>query len=318
MNENPLVCLLAYDGLPLFEVGIATEVFGLPRPEFDAWYNFKIVAVEPGMLSATGGIRIEAAHDLSLLGQASLIIAPGWRGPDRPLPAELVDALKAAHRRGARIASICSGVFMLAACGFLDGKSATTHWRHVEKLQKHYPEIKVLPDVLYVDEGSILTSAGSAAGIDLCLHIVRHDFGSEVANMVARRLVLPAHREGGQAQFIPRPVPKERGGKIAPLMDEIRLKLDEDWSVNKMALAAGLTPRTLLRRFQDSAGESPLAWVTAERVERAKELLETTAIGVTEIAEATGFGAPETLRHHFRRKVGTSPLQYRSSFTAGP
>ncbi len=315
MDKRPLVCVIVYDGLPLFELGIATEVFGLPRPEFDHWYDYKIIAVEPGMLTATGGIRIEADYDLTALEEASLIIVPGWRGPEAPLPVGVGEALLAAHKRGARIASICSGVFMLAACGFLDGKRATTHWRHVGKLEKYYPEIETLPDVLYVDEGNILTSAGSAAGIDLCLHIVREDFGSDVANKVARRLVLPAHREGGQAQFIPRPVPKERGGKIAPLLDEVRLALDEQWTVDRMAQAAGLTPRTLLRRFQDSAGESPLAWVTSERVERAKELLETTKLGVNEIAEATGFGAPETLRHHFKRRVGTSPLQYRGSFS---
>lgn len=315
MNKNPLVCVLAYDGLPLFELGIATEVFGLSRPEFDTWYDYKIVAGEPGPLTATGGIRIEAEYDLTHLEQASLIIVPGWRGPEAPVPFGLAKALIAAHQRGVRIASICSGVFLLAACGFLGGKKATTHWRHVAKLEKFYPEIVVQPDVLYVDEGQILTSAGSAAGIDLCLHIVRQDFGSDVANKVARRLVLPAHREGGQAQFIPRPVPKERGGKIAPLLDEVRLRLNEDWSVDRMASTAGLTPRTLLRRFHDTAGESPQAWVTAERVERAKELLETTGLGVTEIAEATGFGAPETLRHHFKRRVGTSPLNYRSQFS---
>lgn len=316
MGQQPLVCVLAYEGLHLFELGIATEVFGLPRPEFDTWYDFEVVATKPGPLQAIGGVRIEATHDLSRLRAASLIIVPGWRGrTGDDVPAELVRCLCEAVASGARIASICSGVFLLAACGFLDGKKATTHWQHAKGLQANFPAIQVDPNVLYIDEGNILTSAGSAAGLDLCLHIVRQDFGADKANSVARRLVLPAHREGGQAQFIPRPVPKKRGGQIAPLMDEVRAKLNEDWSVDRMAALSGFAPRTLLRRFHATTGESPLAWLTSERVERAKELLETTDLGVSEIAETCGLGAPETLRHHFKKRVGTAPLQYRAQFS---
>lgn len=314
-TKKPLVCVLAYQGLHLFELGIATEVFGLPRPEFDNWYDFEIVAVEEGPLSAIGGVTVEAVADMGRLAEASLIIVPGWRGrtPDS-VSDELKAAIQKAVSSGARIASICSGVFLLAACGLLDDRSATTHWQHVEKLEELYPNIQVDPDVLYIDEGSVLTSAGSAAGLDLCLHIVRRDYGAEKANAVARRLVLPAHREGGQAQYIPRPVAKQRGGQIAPLMDDVRRALNEDWTVARMAAQAGLTPRTLLRRFQDTVGESPLAWVTAERVERAKELLETTNLDIAEIANASGLGAPETLRHHFKKYVGTAPTHYRAQF----
>ncbi|HSK95099.1 MAG TPA: DJ-1/PfpI family protein, partial [Euzebyales bacterium] len=201
------VAAIAYDGLCTFEFGIAVEVFGLPRPELDLdWYEFMVCAAEPGPLHATGGVRVAADHGLAAVAGAGTVVVPGWRDPDEPPPPALVDALLRAHARGARLLSICSGVFVLAATGLLDGRPATTHWRYAERLARRHPRITVLPDVLYVDDGELLTSAGSAAGIDLCLHVVRRDHGAHVAAQVARRLVSAPHRDGGQAQFVPRPL----------------------------------------------------------------------------------------------------------------
>ncbi|MFD0981932.1 transcriptional regulator FtrA [Tropicimonas aquimaris] len=313
-DVGPLVCLLAYDGLCTFEFGIGVEVFGLPRPEFDPWYRFRTVAVDEGPLRATGGVTVEATHDLSALSEADLILVPGWRGVDAPVPEALVMALRAAHDRGARVASICSGVFVLAAAGLLDHRRATTHWRYVETLSERHPDIEVDADVLYIDDGSVLTSAGSAAGLDLCLHIVRSDWGARHANAVARRLVLHAHRDGGQRQFVQAPVPQGRGGRIAPLLDRILGGLAEDWPVARMADLAGLSPRTLTRRFHATVGDTPLGWLTSMRVAHAAMLLETTDATLTDIALASGFGSPESFRREFSRLKGLPPSRYRAAF----
>lgn len=312
------VAILAYDQLCMFEFGIAVEVFGLPRPEFAHldWYSYEIVGIEPGPYRSTGSISVEAPHDLSRLENADLIVVPGWRGAKQPVPKPLIDALRAAHARGARIATLCSGVFVPAAAGLLDDRRATTHWRYADLLSEAYPRITVEPDILYVEDGTLFTAAGSAAGIDLCLHIVRQDFGAAVANTVARRLVLPAHREGGQQQYVDRPVPRERRGRIGPLLDTLRGRLDEDWSIARMAELARLSERTLIRHFNDGTGLSPLNWLIAERVERCKELLETTALDLDAIAAAAGFRTPETLRHHFRSRTGISPSAFRRAFAA--
>ncbi len=310
-NANPpLVCILTYNNLCMFEFGIALEVFALPRPELSQWYDYKVIATKSGKINGMGGVSIAASHDLTLLAQATLIVVPGWSG-------EVSDALRVAltnaHANGVRIATICSGVFLPAACGLLSGKKATTHWRYAQKLQQEYPDIKVNPDVLYIDEGLMLTSAGSAAGLDLCLHIVRNDFGHKVANIVARRLVLPVYREGGQAQFVPRPIIKNND-LFSPLLDEIRSTLNEDWPVKRMTDKAAISSRTLLRRFKDATGESPLTWITMERLALVRELLETTKLNINQIANASGFISPELLRHHFKRHYQLSPLRYRSQF----
>lgn len=317
---NRLVVALAYDRLCTFEFGIVTEVFGLPRPEMGPdWYRFAVCAVEPGPLRATGGFRIMADGGLDLLEEAGTIVIPGWRNAlSEPVPPALITALRKAHVRGARLMSICSGVFVLAAAGLLAGKRATTHWRYVEQLSEAYPDIRVEPNVLYLDEGSVLTSAGSAAGIDLCLHVVRRDFGTEAANRIARRLVVPPHREGGQAQFVERPVPPSREGqRFGPLFDRMRARLAEDQPVDALAAEAGMSRRTFLRRFKAATGMPPGEWLLAERLLRARELLETTAHSIDDIAAATGFGSPATLRHHFRARLGTSPAAYRGRFADG-
>lgn len=211
---------------------------------------------------------------------------------------------------------MCSGAFVLAAAGLLDGRRATTHWRYFPALAARYPELTLVPDVLYVDEGSVLTAAGSAAGLDLCLHLIRKDWGADAANKVARRLVVPPHRAGGQAQYVDRPVAAERAGgsRLAALLDQVRAALDQDWPVGRLAREAAVSPRTLHRRFQDSCGMSPGAWLLAERLARARDLLESSSLPIDDVAAACGFGAVATMRHHFRRALGTSPALYRHSF----
>jgi len=252
---------------------------------------------------------------LSLLQQAGTIVIPGWRDPSEPPSREIVRALQRAHRRGARLCSICSGVFVLAAAGLLDGRRATTHWKYVEQLRARHPLIEVEPDALYVDEGQVLTSAGSAAGLDMLLHLVRRDHGARVANQVAQRLVLPPHREGGQAQFIARPVAQDERGRLARLLDFLRAHLETPHTLASLAAKAAMSPRTLQREFRAATGLAPYQWLMRERVGRARELLETTRLPPARIAQLAGLKSEESLRHHFRRQVGTAPARYRKQFT---
>ncbi|WP_431301830.1 transcriptional regulator FtrA [Sediminicoccus sp. BL-A-41-H5] len=314
-TTGPLVVALAYDGLCTFEFAIVAEIFGLPRPEMGpGWYRFATAAVEPGPLRAHGGLRFEAEGGPELLERADLIVVPGWKGADVPVPAELAAMLRRAWERGARLASICSGAFVLAATGLLDGRQAATHWRYAEALAARHPSLTVNASVLYVEEGRVLTSAGSAAGLDLMLHIVRADFGLAAANSVARRLVLPAHRRGGQAQFIERPVPPAREGRLSALLDAVRAEPGRDWTVAAMAREAAMSPRTFLRRFIATTGLPPAEWVAAARVEEARRLLETTRLPVEEIALRAGFGNALALRRHFRARIGLAPRAYREGF----
>lgn len=311
-SKAPLVCAIAYDGLCTFEFGIAVEIFALPRPEFDSWYRYATVKAEPGPIRGTGGITIDAEGTLDLLHDASLIVVPGWRGANAPVPPALCVALQSAHARGTRIASICSGVFVLAAAGLLDGKIATTHWRYTDLLATRFPNVTVDPDVLFVEADGIYTSAGSAAGLDLGLHIVRQDFGAQAASSVARRLVLPAQRDGGQRQFVPRPMPKMRlGSNLAALQDRIRGSIDEDWPIARMARCAGTSDRTLARRFHEETGSTPTHWLKAERISRAAELLENGKMPLSDVWEACGFGSAETFRREFRKMMGVPPVKYR-------
>ncbi len=313
--RRPLVVALVYDGLCTFEFAIAAEIFGLPRPELGpGWYRFAAAAIEPGPLRAQGGLRVATDGGLGLLRQADLIVVPGWKGNAVPVPARLLRALHRAHARGARLASICSGAFVLAATGLLDGKRVATHWRYAEALAAMHPRCRVDAQVLYVEEGRILTSAGSAAGIDLMLHVVRKDFGVAAANSVARRLVVAAHRTGGQAQFIERPVPPPHEGRFSHLLDRVRADPAADWPVRRLATLAAMSPRTLLRRFVETTGLAPGDWVTSVRVEEARRLLETSALGLDRIAALAGFGSTATLRHHFRRRLRLTPRDYRERF----
>jgi len=313
-RRRHLVAALAYDGLCTFEFGIVVELFGLHRPELEDWYEFVVCSTERRPLSAIGGIQVVPSAGLSVLSRANTIVIPGWRDVDERPPQVLIDALLKAHRRGARLVSICSGIFVLAAAGLLNGRRATTHWRHAEQMRRMYPGVKLEPDVLYVDEGSVLTSAGSAAGMDLGLHIVRRDFGARVANQVARRLIMPPHREGGQAQFIPAPVGDEERPWLAHLFDWAQRRLQDDLSVERLAKQALMSKRTLSRRFAEAAGVSPGEWVIGLRVSRAKDLLETSSKSIDQIATVCGFGSAASLRHHFRHRVQMSPAAYRARF----
>jgi AraC family transcriptional regulator, transcriptional activator FtrA len=314
---NPIVVALAYPGLCAFEFSCAAEVFGLSRPEVGAgWYRFETCALGGRSVTGQYGIRMKPAGGLDRLAAAGTIIIPGWQGIDVPVPEAIVDGLRKAHARGARLVSICSGAFVLAAAGLLDGRRATTHWRYAELLRSRYPKIRVDPRVLYVDAGQLLTSAGSAAGLDLCLHLVRRDYGPAVANQVARRLVIAPHRDGGQAQFLERPVeraPQPRS--ISALMDTIRRRLAQPLRIGELARLAAMSERTFMRRFRAATGLSPADWITRVRVDEARDLLESTALSIDVIAERCGLGTATTLRHHFRKKVGIGPIEYRKRFS---
>ena len=315
---GPLVAVLAYDGLCTFEFGVAFEVFGLSRPEMGRdWYRYAVCGIEPGPFNAAGGLIVNATTDRAVLRKADLIVVPGWRAIDAPVPKPLIADLVRAHARGARIMSLCSGIAVLAACGFLDGRRATTHWRYAASIAARFPRIRLEPDMLYVDEGDVLTAAGSAAGIDLCLHVVRKDYGPEAANSVARRLVVPPHRDGGQAQFIQRPVARERdNARLGPMIDWLRERLDQIHSIKHLAEQAGMSLRTFQRRFEQVTGLPPGEWLIAERIRLAQEHLERDAVVTLEdIAAKCGFGSVETMRHHFRRRAGTTPGVYRKRFS---
>jgi AraC family transcriptional regulator, transcriptional activator FtrA len=312
---NRRVAALLYDGVAAFEMGIVAEVFGLDRPEMrDDWYRFVTVSEDRGPLRATGGVRVIAEAGLERLAEVGTIVVPCWRTDGTSPSPAIKSALWAAYDQGTRLVSICSGAFLLAACGFLAGRSATTHWLHAEKLRELYPDIDVNADVLYVDEGQILTSAGSAAGVDLLLHIVRKDFGAKIANDVARRMVVPPHREGGQAQFIERPVSARAGSRLGPLLDAVRRHSAERWTVASMARRTVMSERTFIRRFEEATGMAPGEWVIATRVEAARFLLETTASTLDEIALKAGFGSTAGMRHHFRHRLGLTPSAYRARF----
>jgi AraC family transcriptional activator FtrA len=314
--KKHLVVVLAYDRLCTFEFGCAVELFALERPELGVdWYQFAVCAIEPGPIRAAGGITIAAPCDPALLAAADTIVIPGWRDADEAPPPALLQQLREAHARGARLCSICSGVFVLAAAGLLDGQRATTHWRYTDKLARRHPAIDVQPDDLYVDNGQLITSAGSAAGLDMLLHLVRRDYGAHVGNLVAQRLVVPPHREGGQAQYLPRPMAHDDQGRLTKLMDWVRKHPAQRHSVASMASRAAMSARTLQRQFQESTGFGPVEWVTRERIAIVKDLLETGDLPLAQVAERAGFGSEESLRHHFRRLALTTPAAYRRQFT---
>lgn len=313
--RNHLVAALLHERVATFELGIVVEIFGLPRPEMGAdWYRFVTVAEEPRLLRATGGLQVCPEAGLEVLAQADTIVIPGWRTDGAPPTPAVRRALLQAYAGGARLVSICSGAFLLAACGLLAGREATTHWRYTDRLQALYPEVEVKPYVLYVDAGQVLTSAGSAAGVDLMLHIVRKDVGARAANEIARRMVMTPHREGGQAQFIERPVPRHADDRLGALLEAVRRRPAERWTIARMARRVAMSQRTFIRRFHESTGMRPGEWVIAARLEVARYLLESTAADLDEISRSAGFGSPAALRHHLRRRVGLTPTAYRASF----
>jgi AraC family transcriptional activator FtrA len=303
----------------MFELSVACEVFGLERPELaHPWYRHRVAAAGPGPHTSPEGLDIATPYGLDEVAEADTVILPARSFPGDP-PDEVLDALRAASGRGARLVSLCTGAFVLAAAGLLDGKRATTHWMWAGELARRYPKVHVDPKVLYVDAGEVLTSAGTAAGIDLMLHLVRLDHGAEVANAVARRMVVPPHRDGGQAQFVDLPMPDPDDD--APLGDVLGWMLEhvgEDLSVEQLARQARTSPRTFARRFRAVTGTTPHQWLLSQRILLAQRLLETTDEPIERVAQRCGFGSAAGLRQHFARAVSASPVAYRRTFRSSP
>ncbi|MQY30605.1 helix-turn-helix domain-containing protein [Nocardia aurantia] len=310
-----VVAVALSEGVPMYELAVPCTVFGTDRTEITGtdWYEFRVCG--PSDARVDRWFRFTAEYDYADLARADTVIVPACHdGALRP-PADLVSAVRAAYERGARVMSICTGAFVLAEAGLLDGRRATTHWQSAALLARRYPAVTVDPDVLYVDEGRVLTSAGKAAGMDLCLHVVRRDYGAAAVNELARRLVTPPHREGGQAQYITTRVPKSVRDNLTPVLDWALAHLGEPITVDDMAVRAHLTPRSLHRHFQERVGTNPSTWLQQQRLRRAQELLEHTDHGIDLVAERSGFATAATLRRHFRRALGTSPDSYRRTFT---
>jgi transcriptional regulator GlxA family with amidase domain len=308
------VAVLAFEGVAPFELGVLCEGFGIDRtsdgvPAID----FAVCAVDDRPMRTSMGFSIQAEHGLDRLEEADLIGVPAI--PRGGLPPEpVIAALRAAYERGARLLSCCSGAFALGAAGLLDGRECTTHWMYTDELQRRFPLARVVPEVLYVDAGQVVTSAGTAAGLDACLHIWRQEYGAAVASTVARRAVVPPHRDGGQAQFIARAVPDCSADTLGPLLAWVLENLGEDHTVESLAQRAHMSPRTFARRFRDETGTTPHSWLTRQRVAAAEELLETSDQPVEWIAGEVGFGNAAALRHHFARVRGVSPKEYRRQF----
>ncbi|ORB31979.1 GlxA family transcriptional regulator [Mycolicibacterium parafortuitum] len=315
------VSVLALDGLAMFEFGVVCEVFGIDRsgdgvPNFE----FKVCGPEPGKpLRTSIGATLTPEHGLDDLVGVDLVAIPAIASQNGGyLPAAL-DAVRRAAETGSIILTVCSGAFVAGAAGLLDGRPCTTHWMHADALAEMYPTAKVDRNVLYVDDGNLITSAGTAAGIDACLHLVRRELGSEVTNKIARRMVVPPQRDGGQRQYIDQPIPVKCSERFAPHLDWILANLDKPHTVTTLARRAHMSGRTFARRFVEETGRTPMQWVTDQRVLYARRMLEETNLDVDTIAEQSGFGTATLLRHHFRRIIGVTPSDYRKRFnTSAP
>jgi transcriptional regulator GlxA family with amidase domain len=308
------VAAVVVPGVTPFELGVACEGFGVDRtadgvPPCD----FAVVAVDDTPVHTSNGFTISTPHRLDVAEQADLVIVIATLGPT-VWPAELLGTLRRTVARGASVMSICNGAFALGEAGLLDGRDCTTHWRHAARLTEEFPAARVNPNVLYVCDGPVLTSAGSAAGLDLCLHLIREEYGATVANIVARRMVMPPFRDGGQAQFVGAPVRACEAETLAPLLDEITSDLANDHTVESMASRSAMSLRTFARRFRDETGTTPHVWLTNQRVHHARQLLERGDDPIETVAQRSGFGTAAMLRHHFTRLVGTSPAAYRRTF----
>jgi len=314
------VAVIVQPGFAPFEFGLACEAFGLDRsddgiPNFD----FRICAAEPGLVESNLGFSITVDRDLSAAEDADLVVvAPVVRERWMDLDERVAGVVRRAVERNAWLLSVCSGAFVLAAAGVLDGRRATTHWKYADTMARMYPAITVDPDVLYVQDGKIITSAGTAAGLDACLHLLRQELGAEAANIVARRMVVPPQRDGGQAQFITTPIPETASLSLAPVTDWMLQHLHEDLTVDQLAARAHMSPRTFARRFRADMGTTPAAWLNRQRVMHAQRLLERTDLGLDRIAAECGFGSAAVLRQNFSRVLGTTPTAYRARFCCTP
>ncbi|MEU0146411.1 helix-turn-helix domain-containing protein [Streptomyces sp. NPDC006288] len=317
-RRREVVAVLLFSGGPIFESSIPLSVFGIDRQDAGVpRYRLLVCGGEEGPLRTTGGLELSAPYGLEAISRAGTVVVPAWRSITSPPPAEALDALRRAHEEGARIVGLCTGAFVLAAAGLLDGRPATTHWMYAPTLAKRYPSVHVDPRELFVDDGDVLTSAGTAAGIDLCLHIVRTDHGTEAAGALARRLVVPPRRSGGQERYLDRSLPEEIGSD--PLAEVVAWALEhlhEQFDVETLAARAYMSRRTFDRRFRSLTGSAPLQWLITQRVLQAQRLLETSDYSVDEVAGRCGFRSPVALRGHFRRQLGSSPAAYRAAYRA--
>lgn len=314
------VVLLAVPNLAIFEFGVVCEVFGIDRSdEGGPAFDFHIATARPGGVRTSLGFDMLIEQDLSVAADADLIAVPAHlihSGDEDELDAQFVEVLQDAAARGAWVLSVCSGAFLLARAGLLDGRRATTHWMHADRLGRDYPGVEVDRDVLFVQDGNIVTSAGTAAGIDAALHIVRQDHGAAAANVIARRMVVPPQRDGGQAQYIPTPVPERRIDSFAEVSDWMMEHLDQDLTVEQLARKAHMSSRTFARRFRADMGTTPAAWLNRQRILRAQQLLEESDSGLEPVAQQAGFGTAAVMRHHFLKVLNTTPTGYRRMFGA--
>ncbi|HLY64671.1 MAG TPA: helix-turn-helix domain-containing protein [Chloroflexota bacterium] len=311
------VVVVAYQDVSIFELAVPCEVFGVDRSDMGLPnYDFSVCAAEPPPIRVKGSLfTLDTAHGLEEVERAGTVIVPAWDPHGPKGLAALIEALQAAHARGARVVSVCSGAFLLAAAGLLDGRRATTHWMYASQLTRDYPRVKVDPKVLYVQDGNVFTSAGTAAGIDLCLHLVRLDYGAEIANMFARRMVVPPHRDGGQAQYVDLPLPASATADgLSDTLQYIQSHLQEPLTVEELARRQAMSPRTFVRRFAAVTGSTPHRWVLCQRLLRAQQVLETTDLPVELVADHCGLGSAATLRQLFHRQLSTSPQAYRRTF----
>ncbi|WP_030222371.1 GlxA family transcriptional regulator [Streptomyces bikiniensis] len=313
MSLHRVVALVTPPQSP-FELACASEVFGIAPPDAPPRYDFRVCAEHPGPLPTGAGYTMLVEAGLSALREADTVVVPGRQPPDAPVSPEVVEALRDAHRRGARIVAICTGAFVLARAGLLDGRRATTHWRSAARFATAFPEVRVDPDVLFVDHGDVATSAGTGAGIDLCLHLVRSDHGAAYASGIARRMVLPPHREGSQLQYAAQPVPARTDESLGPLLEWAAARLDARLTLDRLAAHAGLSGRTLSRRFAEQLGTSPGQWLLGRRLDAARILLERTDLPVEAVATRVGLASAVNLRRRFRARFGTTPGAYRRTF----
>jgi transcriptional regulator GlxA family with amidase domain len=311
------VATIVYDAVNPFELAVATEVFGFERPELGVpWYRFLICAEEPRPIRTSVGIFLTTPYSLEHIAEADTIIVPSSRPGIVPVSEALLEALRQSYRRGARIIAFCTGTFLLAAAGLLDGRRVTTHWAWAAELAARYPRVHVDPQRLYIDEGQILTSAGTAAAIDLSLYVVRQDYGAEIAAAVARRMVVSLHREGGQAQYIETPLlpAPDKSEPFGATLTWMANHLHEDLTVEQMAARAVMSPRTFARHFRATLGATPYQWLLQQRIMLAQRRLETTSETIEQVATCCGFSSAATLRLHFHRFLHTSPQTYRHAF----
>ncbi len=309
------VAVLVLDGVAPFELGVLAEVFGTDRTADGLpGYRFDVCSPQGATVRTSAGFQLVPSADLGPIERADLVAVPAHHGDTAALP-EVHAALRRAADRGAYLFSVCSGAYLLGEAGLLDGRECTTHWRHVDELQRRHPEARVRCNSLYVQDGRLLTSAGTAAGIDACLHLVRQEHGSAIATRLARRMVVPPHRDGGQSQYVEAPIAKvPQAPTLEPLLEWLIQRLDQQVTVDELAARVGMAPRTFARRFRAETGTTPHDWVTNQRVLLARRLLEETGLTVDEVADRTGFGNAAALRHHFTRRVGATPNAYRVTF----